>query len=197
MTLFAVACAGMFPLIHMGRPWLAYWIFPYPNTMKILAEIPQSAGVGRLRGVHLRDASLLFWFIGLIPDLATFVTARKIALQKWSTGFWPWAGADRPVHWSRYETAYLLLGWTATPLVVSVHTIVSFDFAIAIVPGGTTTIFPPYFVAGAIYSGLRHGADARDSRPQVYAIWKISSPSGTSRTPRKVMLATGLIVAYG
>src|ERR1700730_17749291 len=154
MTWFAVACAGIFPAIHVGRPWLAYWLFPYPSTMGVWPQF-RSPLIWDVFAVSTYGTiSLLFWFIGLIPDLATLRDrsdnrVAKIIYGMLSMG---WRGSAR--HWHRYETAYLLLAGLATPLVLSVHTVVSFDFAVGIVPGWHTTIFPPYFVAGAIYSGF-------------------------------------------
>src|SRR5213596_2373784 len=154
MTLFAVSCAGLFPVLHLGRPWLGYWLFPYPNTMNVWPQF-RSPLVWDVFAVSTYfTISLLFWFIGLIPDLATLRDrsenrAAKIIYGMLAMG---WRGSAR--HWSRYETAYLLLAGLATPLVLSVHTVVSFDFATSIIPGWHTTIFPPYFVAGAIFSGF-------------------------------------------
>src|SRR5213596_826748 len=154
MTLFAVACAGMFPVLHLGRPWLAYWLFPYPNTMKVWPQFRSPLVWDVFAVSTYATISLLFWFIGLIPDLATLRDrsenrAAQIVYGMLAMG---WRGSAR--HWARYEMAYLLLAGLATPLVLSVHTVVSFDFAIGIVPGWHTTIFPPYFVAGAIFSGF-------------------------------------------
>src|ERR1035437_8084342 len=157
MTLFAVACAGVFPAIHVGRPWLAYWLFPIPNTMGVWPQFRSPLMWDVFAVSTYATISALFWFIGLIPDLATLRDrsdnpALKIVYGMLSFG---WRGSAR--HWHRYETAYLLLAGLATPLVLSVHTVVSFDFAIGIVPGWHTTIFPSYFVAGAIYSGFAVG----------------------------------------
>ena len=154
MTLFAVACAGIFPAIHVGRPWLAYWMFPYPNTMAYWPQFRSPLMWDVFAVSTYATISALFWFVGLIPDFATLRDRSdnrplKIIYGMLSLG---WRGSAR--HWHRYETAYLLLAGLATPLVLSVHTVVSFDFAIGIVPGWHTTIFPPYFVAGAIYSGF-------------------------------------------
>src|ERR1051326_8710724 len=150
MTLFAVACAGMFPVLHLGRPWLAYWLFPYPNTMNVWPQF-RSPLVWDVFAVSTYfTVSLLFWYQGLIPDLATL---RDRAVNRYARtiyGFLAmgWRGSAR--HWKRYHTAYLLLAGLATPLVLSVHTVVSYDFTIAVVPGWHSTIFPPFFVAGAI-----------------------------------------------
>ena len=154
MTLFAVACAGMFPVLHMGRPWLAYWLFPYPNTMNYWPQFRSPLVWDVFAVSTYGTTSLLFWFIGLIPDLATMRDRTNKKSLKFIFGALAlgWRGSAR--HWHRYETAYLLLAGLATPLVLSVHTVVSFDFAIGIIPGWHTTIFPPYFVAGAVFSGF-------------------------------------------
>jgi len=151
MTLFAVACAGVFPLLHMGRPWLFYWLIPYPNTMFLWPQFRSPLVWDVFAVSTYATVSLLFWFVGLIPDLATMRDRARNRFVKVVYGFLAMGWRGSAVHWSRFETASLLLAGLATPLVVSVHTVVSFDFAIAIVPGWHTTIFPPYFVAGAIY----------------------------------------------
>ena len=154
MTLFAVACAGMFPILHLGRPWLFYWLFPYPNSMGVQPQFRSPLVWDVFAVSTYATVSLLFWFVGLIPDLATL---RDRAHQPPGAVLYGilamgWRGSAR--HWSTYETASLLLAGLATPLVISVHTVVSFDFTVAIVPGWHSTFFPPYFVAGAIYSGF-------------------------------------------
>src|SRR5438105_9507881 len=154
MTLFAVACAGLFPILHLGRPWLAYWLFPYPNTMTVWPQFRSPLMWDVFAVSTYATVSLLFWFVGLIPDLATLRDRSQSRVGRVIYGMLAMGWRGSAHHWHRYETAYLLLAGLATPLVVSVHTVVSFDFAIAIVPGWHTTIFPPYFVAGAIYSGF-------------------------------------------
>ncbi len=154
MTLFAVACAGIFPLVHMGRPWLGYWLFPYPDTMKMWPNFRSPLVWDAFAVSTYAIVSLLFWFIGLLPDLATLRDRAKNRPAKIIYGFLAMGWRGSAVHWYRHETASLLLAGLATPLVLSVHTIVSFDFAYAIVPGWHATIFPPYFVAGAIYAGF-------------------------------------------
>ena len=154
MTIFAVACAGTFPAIHIGRVWLAYWLFPLPNQMSMWPNFrsPLLWDVFAVSTYAL--VSTMFWFMGMVPDLATLRDRatgkiRQIAYGIASLG---WTGSNR--HWLRFERAYLILAALATPLVLSVHSIVSFDFAVSILPGWHTTIFPPYFVAGAIFSGF-------------------------------------------
>ncbi len=155
MTLFAVMCAGIFPLIHMGRPWLAFWMAPYPNTRGPLWVNFKSPLLWDVFAISTYlMISAVFWYVGLLPDLATARDRAKPGLKKrlYSIFCLGWDGSART--WHRYETVYLLLAGLATPLVFSVHTIVSMDFATSVVPGWHTTIFPPYFVAGAIFSGL-------------------------------------------
>jgi molybdopterin-containing oxidoreductase family membrane subunit len=155
MTLIAVICAGLFPVIHMGRPWLFYWILPYPNDRGPLWVNFRSPLLWDFFAIGTYFLiSLTFWYVGLIPDLATLRDRLRPGWYRRLVGFFSlgWNGACR--HWQRYEVAYLLLAGLATPLVVSVHSVVSTDFAVAQLPGWHSTIFPPYFVGGAIFSGL-------------------------------------------
>ncbi|HJN66144.1 MAG TPA: NrfD/PsrC family molybdoenzyme membrane anchor subunit [Pirellulales bacterium] len=155
MTLFAVICASIFPLIHMGRPWLAFWTFPYPNTrgpLWVNFKSPLLWDVFAISTYFLISA--VFWYVGLLPDLATIRDRGRAGLRTRLARIFclGWDGSART--WHRHETVYLLLAGLATPLVFSVHTIVSMDFATSVIPGWHTTVFPPYFVAGAIFSGL-------------------------------------------
>jgi Ni/Fe-hydrogenase subunit HybB-like protein len=196
MTLFAVACAGIFPAVHTGRPWLDYWMFPYPNTMNYWPQFRSPLMWDVFAVSTYFTISLLFWFIGLIPDLATLRDRAESKYAQTSYGLLAmgWRGSAR--HWARYETAYLLLAGLATPLVLSVHTVVSFDFAIAIVPGWHTTIFPPYFVAGAIYSGFAMVLMLAIPIRKIYGLEDFITDRHLQNSA-KVMLATGWIVAYG
>src|SRR6201998_710056 len=196
MTLFAVACAGIFPLIHTGRPWLAYWMFPYPSTMGIWPQFRSPLIWDVFAVSTYGTVSLLFWFVGLIPDLATLRdrSIKKPAQIIYGMLAMGWRGSAR--HWHRYQSAYLLLAGLATPLVLSVHTVVSFDFAVAIVPGWHTTIFPPYFVAGAIYSGFAMVLCLAIPLRQFYGLQDFITMRHLDNMG-KIMLATGLIVAYG
>ena len=154
MTIFAVICAGIFPGIHIGRVWVAYYMFPIPNSMAMWPNF-KSALLWDVFAVSTYfTVSLLFWYVGLIPDLATFRDRSKTKIKQIAYGVFAlgWNGSNR--HWMNYEKAYLILAAIATPLVLSVHSIVSFDFATSNLPGWHTTIFPPYFVAGAIFSGF-------------------------------------------
>jgi molybdopterin-containing oxidoreductase family membrane subunit len=196
MTIFAVMCAGVFPLLHLGRPWFFYWLLPYPNTMSLWPQF-RSALVWDVFAVSTYfTVSLLFWYLGMIPDLATL---RDRALKRrWQIfyGFLALGWRNSAKHWHRYESAYLILGGLATPLVVSVHSVVSSDFAISIEPAWHETVFPPYFVAGALHSGfamvlalcipLRHYYRVQDfitiDHLQVMA---------------KILLATSFFTSYG
>ncbi len=196
MTLFAVACAGLFPLIHTGRPWMAYYMFPYPSTMGLWPQFRSPLIWDVFAVSTYGTVSLLFWFVGLIPDLATFRdrSVKKPMQIVYGMLAMGWRGSAR--HWHRYQSAYLLLAGLATPLVLSVHTVVSFDFAIAIVPGWHTTIFPPYFVAGAIYSGFAMVLTIAIPLRKAYDLEDFITMRHLENMA-KVMLATGLIVAYG
>ena len=196
MTLFAVACAGLYPLLHTGRPWLAYWLFPYPNTMQLMPQFRSPLIWDVFAVSTYATVSALFWYIGLIPDFATLRDrARKRSAKKvYGLLAMGWRGSAR--HWHRYETTYLLLAGLATPLVVSVHTVVSFDFAVAVLPGWHATIFPPYFVAGAIYSGFAMVMTLAIPLRKFYGLEDFITLRHL-RNMAKIMLATGLIVAYG
>jgi len=196
MTLFAVACAFIYPLIHTGRPWLAYWLLPYPNTMGVWPQFRSPLLWDVFAVSAYATVSFMFWFVGLIPDLATLRDrARSRAAQKiYGILAMGWRGSAR--HWHRYETAYLLLAGMSTPLVVSVHTVVSLDFAVGIIPGWHATIFPPYFVAGAIYSGFAMVMTLAIPLRRLYRLEDFITLRHLQNMA-KVMLATGLIVAYG
>jgi molybdopterin-containing oxidoreductase family membrane subunit len=196
MTLFAVACAGLFPLLHLGRPWFAYWLFPYPSTMGIQPQF-RSPLVWDVFAVSTYfTVSLLFWFLGLIPDLATLRDRATNRVPRFIYGMLAMGWRGSAIHWHRYEMAYLLLAGLATPLVVSVHTVVSFDFAVALVPGWHSTIFPPYFVAGAIYSGFAMVLTIAIPLRKLYGLEDFITMRHL-KNMGIVMLATGLVVAYG
>ncbi|MEX1024855.1 MAG: NrfD/PsrC family molybdoenzyme membrane anchor subunit [Planctomycetota bacterium] len=196
MTLFAVACAGLFPLLHLGRPWLAYWLLPYPNTMALMPQFRSPLVWDVFAVTTYATVSALFWYMGLIPDLATLRDRAKSKPWKVAYGLLAmgWRGAAR--HWERYERAYLLMAGLATPLVISVHTVVSFDFAVSIVPGWHATIFPPYFVAGAIYSGFAMVMTLAIPLRRFYGLEDFITMRHLQNMA-KVILATGMIVVYG
>ncbi len=155
MTIFAVICAAIFPLFHMGRVWDAFFVFPYPNTRGAVWPNFDSALLWDVFAISTYfSVSLLFWYSGLIPDIATIRDRAKNKVAKWAYGFMSFGWTGSVKHWQRFETLALVLAGLSTPLVLSVHTIVSFDFATSVIPGWHTTIFPPYFVAGAIFSGF-------------------------------------------
>ncbi len=196
MTLFAVACAGMFPLLHMGRPWLFYWLLPYPNTMGTWPQFRSPLVWDVFAVSTYATVSLLFWYVGLLPDLATLRDRARDRARQVFYGVMAMGWRGSAVHWSRYETASLLLAGLATPLVVSVHTVVSFDFAVGIIPGWHSTIFPPYFVAGAIYSGFAMVMTLAIPLRKFYKLEDFVTLRHLDNMA-KVMLATGMIVAYG
>ena len=196
MTLFAVACAGVYPILHLGRPWLAYWLFPYPNTMSLWPQFRSPLIWDVFAVSTYATVSLLFWYVGLIPDCATLRDRSTRRMPRFAYGMLAMGWRGSAMHWHRYETASLLLAGLATPLVVSVHTIVSFDFAVSIVPGWHTTVFPPYFVAGAIYSGFAMVMTLAIPLRYVYGLEDFITLRHLQNMA-KVMLATGLIVGYG
>ncbi|HEY0590451.1 MAG TPA: NrfD/PsrC family molybdoenzyme membrane anchor subunit, partial [Thermoanaerobaculia bacterium] len=195
MTLFAVACAGLFPALHVGRPWFAYWLFPYPNSMALWPQFRSPLMWDVFAVSTYATASLLFWYVGLVPDLATLRDRTKHRLLKVVYGIVSlgWRGSAR--HWYRYETAYLLMAGLATPLVLSVHTIVSFDFATSVIPGWHSTFFPPYFVAGAIYAGFAMVLTLAIPVRKAFGLEDFITLRLLDNMG-KITLATGLIVAY-
>ena len=196
MTIFAVMCAGLFPLLHVGRPWLAYWLFPYPNVMQMWPQFRSPLMWDVFAVSTYFSVSLLFWYTGLIPDLATLRDRAKSKLARIGYGMaaMGWRGSAR--HWQRYEVAYLLLAGLSTPLVISVHSIVSLDFAVSVIPGWHTTIFPPYFVAGAIFSGFAMVLTLAIPVRHLFGLKDLITLNHLNNIS-KVMLATGLMVLYG
>ncbi len=195
MTIFAVMCAGLYPLLHTGRPWVAYWLFPYPNVLNMWPQFRSPLVWDVFAVTTYITISALFWFIGLIPDFATLRDKSKGVGQKvWGLLSMGWNGSNK--HWHRYEQSYLILAGISTPLVLSVHSIVSLDFAVSIVPGWNVTLFPPYFVAGAVFAGfamvltfaipMRAKYGFKDIITMEHIDWMC-----------KIMLTTGLIVFFG
>jgi len=195
MTLFAVACAGFYPVFHTGRPWMAYWLFPYPNTMGLWPNFRSPLIWDVFAVSTYGTVSALFWFVGLIPDLATLRDRARSKPWKVVYGILAmgWRGSAK--HWHNYETAYLLLAGLATPLVISVHTVVSFDFAVGLIPGWHATFFPPYFVAGAIYAGFAMVLILAIPLRKFYGLEDFITLRHLENMA-KVMLATGLLVGY-
>ena len=196
MTLFAVACAGMFPLLHLGRPWVFYWLLPYPDTMGLWPQF-RSPLVWDVFAVGTYfTVSLVFWYVGLVPDLATLRDRATTRRKKIVYGVLAMGWRGSAGHWQNYQSAYLLLAGLATPLVLSVHSVVSFDFSVAIVPGWHSTIFPPYFVAGAIYSGFAMVLNIVIPIRKLYHLEHLITPRHLNNMA-VVLLATGMMVAYG
>jgi Ni/Fe-hydrogenase subunit HybB-like protein len=195
MTIFAVMCAGIFPAIHVGRIWVIYYVFPIPNSMGVWPNFRSPLLWDVFAVSTYFTVSVLFWYMGLIPDLATFrdratTKIRKMVLHIFSLG---WRGSAR--HWQNYERAYLILAAISTPLVLSVHSIVSFDFAVSKVPGWHTTIFPPYFVAGAVFSGFALVETLLIIARQVFGLHKVVRMHHLDNM-NKFMLLTGSLVGY-
>jgi molybdopterin-containing oxidoreductase family membrane subunit len=197
MTLFAVACALLYPLFHTGRPWLAaYWLLPYPNTMGVWPQFRSPLIWDVFAVSTYATVSALFWFTGLIPDLATLRDRAKGTFAKTVYGVLSFGWRGSAAHWRRYEAAYMLLAGLSTPLVLSVHTVVSFDFAVSLLPGWHATLFPPYFVAGAIFSGFAMVLTLLIPLRAIYGLKDLITTRHLD-VMAKVMLATGWIVFYG
>jgi molybdopterin-containing oxidoreductase family membrane subunit len=196
MTIFAVMCAGLFPLLHLGRPWFFYFLLPYPDTMGLWPQF-RSALVWDVFAVGTYfTVSLIFWYMGMIPDLATLRDRSKSRLGQVAYGVLAMGWRSSAKHWSRFEMAYLLLAGLATPLVVSVHSVVSSDFAISVLPGWHETVFPPYFVAGAIFSGF---AMVLVLSIPIRVFYRLEAFITVNHLEvmGKILLATGMITCYG
>jgi len=193
MTLFAVCCAGMYPAVHVGRIWVAYWLFPVPNQMQMWPNFRSPLLWDVFAVSTYATVSALFWFMGLVPDLATLRDRATTKLKRVLYGFFAlgWRGSAR--HWQRFERAYLLLAALATPLVLSVHSVVSFDFAVSQVSGWHTTIFPPYFVAGAIFSGFAMVVTVMVPARELFGLKELVTLRHLENM-NKVILATGSMV---
>ena len=195
MTLFAVICALIFPGFHVGRIWVAYFMFPVPNQMGMWPNFRSPLLWDLFAFSTYFTVSLLFWYVGLVPDLATLRDRAKTKIRKFLYGLFAlgWRGSHR--HWVNYERAYLILAALSTPLVLSVHSIVSFDFAVSQVPGWHTTIFPPYFVAGAIFSGFALVMTLMIMARQLYGLKDFVTMAHLEKM-NKFILATGMMVGY-
>lgn len=195
MTIFAVICALIFPGIHIGRVWNAYFLFPLPNSMAMWPNFRSPLLWDVFAVSTYFTVSLMFWYVGLVPDLATIRDRSKTKCRKIIYGILSmgWRGANR--HWQHYEKAYLLLAALATPLVLSVHSIVSFDFAVSQLPGWHTTIFPPYFVAGAIFSGFAMVVTLMILARELFGLKHIMTLHHLENM-NKIILATGMMVGY-
>lgn len=196
MTIFAVMTAGLFPLIHVGRPWLAGYLMPYPNQHSLWVNFTSPLLWDVFAVSTYLTVSFIFWYVGLIPDFASLRDRTKNKIKKviYSVTSLGWRHSNR--HWQHYEMVYLVLAGFATPLVLSVHTIVSFDFAVSIVPGWHTTIFPPYFVAGAVFSGFAMVQNVLIFIRKIFNYEHIITVD-TLEKMNKVLLLTGMMVGYG
>jgi len=195
MTIFAVMTAGIFPLIHVGRPWLAGYLFPYPNQHSLWVNFTSPLLWDVFAVSTYFTVSFIFWYVGLIPDFAALreKTVNKIKKVLYSVFSLGWRNSNR--HWQHYEMVYLILAGFATPLVLSVHTIVSFDFAVSILPGWHTTIFPPYFVAGAVFSGFAMVQNVLIFIRKIFNYEHIITID-TLEKMNKIILLTGMLVGY-
>jgi molybdopterin-containing oxidoreductase family membrane subunit len=195
MTIFAVACAGVFPGIHIGRAWLAYWLFPIPNQMSMWPNFRSPLLWDVFAVGTYATVSVLFWYMGMVPDLATLRDRATTKTRQFLYGLFSlgWRGSAR--QWHRYEKAYLLLAALATPLVLSVHSVVSFDFAVSLVPGWHTTIFPPYFVAGAVFSGFAMVVTLMIPARQFFGLKDFVTMRHLENMC-KIILVTGSMVGY-
>jgi Ni/Fe-hydrogenase subunit HybB-like protein len=197
MTVFAVMCAAIFPVFHTGRPWLAaYWLFPYPNVMGIWPQFRSPLIWDVFAVSTYATVSVVFWYVGLIPDLASMRDRAKNKFAQVAYGVLSMGWRSSARHWQRYELASLLLAGLSTPLVLSVHTVVSFDFAASLVPGWHATIFPPYFVAGAVYAGFAMVLTLMLPMRAIYGLEDFITERHLNNMA-KVTLVTGLIVFYG
>jgi Ni/Fe-hydrogenase subunit HybB-like protein len=195
MTLFAVVCAGLFPALHVGRVWMVYFLAPVPNANAIWQNFKSPLLWDVFAVSTYFTVSVIFWYLGLVPDLATLRDRAKSRIAKIGYGIFAlgWRGANR--HWRHYEFAYLLLAALSTPLVLSVHTIVSFDFATSVVPGWHTTIFPPYFVAGAIFGGFAMVLTLMVPARKIYGLHDLLTMKHIDNMS-KIIALTGTIVGY-
>ncbi len=195
MTIFAVICALLFPGIHVGRIWHAYWMFPIPNQMSVWPNFKSPLLWDVFAVGTYFTVSTLFWYVGLIPDLATLRDRAKNRIRAMTYGFFAlgWRGSNR--HWQNYERAYMILAALSTPLVLSVHSVVSFDFATSVEPGWHTTIFPPYFVAGAIFSGFAMVLTLMIIVRAVFGLTQLITLKHIELM-NKIILLTGMLVGY-
>jgi Ni/Fe-hydrogenase subunit HybB-like protein len=196
MTIFAVVCAGLYPILHLGRPWVFYWLFPYPNTFGLFPQFRSPLNWDVWAISTYASVSVLFWFIGLVPDLATLRDQAKSRIGRlfYGTLALGWRGSTK--HWQRYQRAYLLLAALSFPLVLSVHSTIAMDFAVSQLPGWNNTIMPPYFVAGAVFAGFAMVLILAIPLRKAFGLEGLITMRHLDNSA-KLMLATGLIVIYG
>lgn len=196
MTIFAVVCAGLYPILHLGRPWVFFWLVPYPNTYGLFPQFRSPLDWDLFAISTYASVSILFWFIGLVPDLATLRDQQKTAFGKIFYGVLAlgWRGSAK--HWQRYQRAYLLLAALSFPLVLSVHSTIAMDFAVSQVPGWNNTIMPPYFVAGAVFAGFAMVLILAIPLRKIFHLENLITMKHLDNSA-KLVLATGMIVVYG
>jgi molybdopterin-containing oxidoreductase family membrane subunit len=195
MTLFAVVQAGLFPILHLGRPWFAYWLIPYPSEMNVWPQFRSALPWDVVAVTTYLTVSILFWYLGLVPDLAVARDRAPTLLKRRIYGLFSLGWRGELGHWRHYRIAYLVLGGLATPLVLSVHTNVSFDFAISQLPGWHSSIFPPYFVAGAIYSGFAMVLQLMIPARRIFRLENVITKNHLDNMA-KMLLVTGWVVTY-
>jgi molybdopterin-containing oxidoreductase family membrane subunit len=195
MTIFALVNAAIFPVLHLGRPWFFYWLIPYPATMNVWPNFKSALPWDVAAVTTYFTVSLLFWYLGLVPDLASARDRAPTRLRRLVYGIFAMGWRGSGYQWDRYRTVYLLLAGLATPLVISVHSVVSLDFSIAQLPGWHSTIFPPYFVVGAIYSGLAMVLVLLLPLRRAFALQDIVTERHLDALA-KLMLAMGLMLTY-
>ena len=196
MTIFAVVCAGLYPILHLGRPWVFYWLAPYPNTFGLFPQFRSPLDWDLFAIGTYASVSILFWYIGLVPDFATLRDRARNSFMRWfyallSLG---WNGSTKA--WQRYQRAYLILAALSFPLVLSVHSTIGMDFAVAQLPGWNNTIVPPYFVAGAVFAGFAMVLILAIPLRKAFGLEKLITMRHLDNSS-KLMLATGMIVVYG
>ena len=196
MTLFAVLQAALFPVLHLGRPWFAYWLFPYPAVMETWPQVKSPLPWDAAAVTTYFTVSLLFWYLGLVPDLASLRDSAPTRGKRLLYGLFALGWNGKAETWRHYKAAYLLLAGLATPLVLSVHSVVSSDFAVGLTPGWHSTIFPPYFVAGAIFSGFAMVLTLIIPARRVFKLHNVITEKNLENCA-KLTLVTGLVVAYG
>jgi molybdopterin-containing oxidoreductase family membrane subunit len=196
MTIFAVVCAGLYPILHLGRPWVFYWLLPYPNTYGLFPQFRSPLDWDLFAIGTYASVSVLFWFIGLIPDLATLRDRAPTRFQRilYAILSLGWTGSTKS--WQRYQRAYLLLAALSFPLVLSVHSTIAMDFAVSQVPGWNNTIMPPYFVAGAVFAGFAMVLLLAIPLRRAFGLEHLITMRHLDNAA-KLMLATGMIVVYG
>ncbi len=196
MTIFAVVCAGLYPILHLGRPWVFYWLLPYPNTFGLFPQFRSPLDWDLFAIGTYASVSVLFWFIGLIPDLASLRDRARTPFQRvlYSVLSLGWNGSAKA--WQRYQRAYLLIAALSFPLVLSVHSTIAMDFAVAQLPGWNNTIMPPYFVAGAVFAGFAMVLILAVPLRRAFGLENLITMRHLDNSA-KLMLATGMIVVYG